>query len=271
MLITVRNDGEVPVVLGNNCGGRWMSLEQAGKPMRWDRTCQCECGSTACGCPAACFNTQKLLLPGQSEQLEWDGTYLSYDDPSCYKPAVPKTGSTLTARICWNPTNDNPTGTCGSREFRYGTDQKLELAIKAVPEPRRETKIVLENHTGGPIEVLKICGAPSWFELDMGKEITLNSLCVCDCSSSFMPSTCPNCGACSPDVPQTIADGASVSQIWDGRFSFNRPGCSSRYDMPASLDVLAKVCWRKQGSTQQVCSPLRFQSGQSAPVAASAR
>ena len=266
MIFTVDNPGDVPVVLGNNCGGRWLSLERAGESLEWDRSCKCQCGSDACGCPAVCEFTQRLLVPGDSAAQAWDGVELRSGGPGCYEPVVPRASEVLNAVACWNqPASGQTKGTCQSQAFTYGESDAVTVHAKPTSFTGVSTTIDLENQSGAPIEVLaESCGVQGWFRLKVADNIVLDEFCPCGCDADrdFRPGHCPVCGGCTEPVYKTIPVGGKISYTWDGKFWFKRAGCSSRYDMPPSMELAAEACWRKPGVGPEICAPLRFKPGQ---------
>jgi len=270
--ITLDNTGSAPFVVGNQCGGTFLTLSHAGENLAYDLSCSRECGTDVGGCPAICLFTQQLVVPGKSASMQWDGRYGRFDDSGCYELAGLQRGDVVTAQACWNETPNGPPPQCQTTDFLY--DQQREVTIRAEHHSAARTpvSIVLENRTGGPIElVTDSCGAQQWFALALKDEpgASLSTFCPCSCNADFAidPGSCPGCGACADPVLQTLDDGALLTLQWDGMFWFAYDsGCSEQYAMPAGFMVNAQVCFKRPGATTRTCQPTSFTLGESAEV-----
>jgi hypothetical protein len=257
------NRGSEPVVLGSNCGGNWLALTQDGEPVGIDPSCACSCeafdSTEGCaGCPDICQDTSELAVPGVPHTYSWDGVVLSYDArPECYRPQAPTHGSVLTAWAC-HDVDANAEPPCVSDDFEYGVE--LEVTLSATPAPHfgAPQPIAIENQTGVPIEiVVDHCGSQGWFRLaEVDARIATSAFCACACNDEFRPEVCPDCGACAEDQILTLANGESLTGIWDGRFVYQYDsGCSRGYAMPPTYAPLASVCYTKLGDDSPTCTP----------------
>lgn len=248
----VRNDGEDALMLGSTCGALWPSLFEGDNQLGLVDSCSCPCEDTSvCGCPAICLNTQELVVPGKSVSKTWAGTALDYSKDqtrSCYVKRVPASGTKLEARACWNYGNRGMPETCSAEWFAYGRDTKVAISAKPALASSKPTTVGIKNASVAPIYVVKSrCGAQDWFRLDMGKEISVNTFCSCDCDENFKRTSCPVCGQCAPDVIETIAPGAMITFEWDNRFWYNYDsGCSNQYNMPAESQLTVQLCWSRE-------------------------
>lgn len=253
----IRNDGDAALLLGSNCWGKWLDVSALGESFSIDEPCSCECGGTAsidCMCGFICRYTEKVLVPGESVTHSWDGHALDVTDPpTCHTKRVPEPGSELAARGCWNVYENQ--NLCDSVAFTYGSDTEVTLSAKATAPAPTRSRATLTNGTETPIQVVKErCGAPGWFELDMGEEFSLPGPCTCPCDDEFKASACPSCGACTNDVLQTLQPGASISFDWDGEFVHRyASGCSQRYAFPTGMQIVSKFCWTKPGDSEPTC------------------
>jgi hypothetical protein len=266
--ITLENAGSAPFVVGGLCGGSFLTLEHAGQPLAFDRGCACACDAPdACGCPPACLNTQELIVPGDSAVVEWDGFYARFDDPGCYELAFPPPGDTVVARACWNPTPDGESLHCQDQSFAYGADRAVTIRAEHHSAARTPQRVVLENQTGGPIEIVTDqCGVQDWFGLGPELEArgnTLSVFCGCACDAEFENAGCPTCGGCAETVFETLQPGATHAFEWDGMFFHAyASGCAARFAMPAGFSVEAEVCFQRAGAELRECQPIRFTLGE---------
>lgn len=274
--ITLQNTGSAPLVVGNQCGGLFLSLAHDGEDLSYDRACMCACDAPgACGCPAICLNTQALVVPGKSAAVEWDGLYARFEDPSCYELAGLERGDTVTAEACWNESPEGATLACESVDFAYDREREVTISAEHHSAARTPVRIVLDNQSGSPIEIVTDeCGTQRWFELalpldDDGETATLGSFCPCACSADFErdPGSCPVCGGCADPVVETVEPGATHGFEWDGMFWYGyASGCSAQYAMPAGVFLNAQVCFTRRGATERRCQPVFFVTGESDEV-----
>jgi hypothetical protein len=272
----LENQGVAPILVGNQCGGLWLSLSRGDESLLVDRSCECDCRMPDfCGCPAICRITEQLLVPGQRTEEGWDGVAAAIaPGKSCYTASVPPTGKTLGAEACWNVDDQSGARNCVSETFLYGIDTEVTLAAKPAAIDPVTTAIELKNETGGPIEiVVNRCGSQGWFNIARGAEpLSTSTFCPCACDDEFELSECPACGACAPDVIQTLEPGETQALTWDGKFWYTYPSsCQRRYDMPPIVMVEAKACWSAQGESAQRCATANFTHGQAEPVKLVAR
>lgn len=265
--ITLANAGSAPIVIGDQCGGSFLSLEHDGQALPYDRSCGCECGSgSACGCPASCRITEELLVPGEERAIEWDGLWMSYgDDPSCYELAGLSKDDEVTAQACFHVGTLQGEPACERESFAYDTERDVVIDVMPHSAARTEQTLVLENQTGGPVEIVTDhCGAQQWVDLKLpGGHASLASGCPCPCNADWTRGDCPACGGCNEDVLQTVENDASSPFTWDGMFFHTyESGCSERYAMPAGYLVQAEVCFLKAGASAKTCQPVSFEHGQ---------
>jgi len=269
-VITVENTGSSPLVLGNQCGGRFVGLSYEGEELTYDRSCSCECGGGACGCPAICFFTQELVVPGEQSSFEWDGLFANFEDhPSCYELSSIPIGDTVTASACWNEDAAGTPLDCASQDFTYGVEREITISAKHDSAARTPVRIRFQNRTGGPIDIVTDSSCQQdWFQLALplpeGRSATLGKSCACSCDADFEPGTCPECGTCPLPTSETVPAGEIRSFDWDGMFWYGYPsGCKAQYAMPAGFLVKAQICFTRQSTGVRTCQPVSFTLGES--------
>ena len=264
--IVVTNVGSAPIQLGSNCGGfpathggLWLELFDQSLPVTYDRYCKTSCENpSVAGCPALCFSTQTLVMPGENNEFIWDGIALDQStNKGCYLETAPAPGTVLRAKACWNaPDGVRRPEYCREESFVYGRDLRVTLPARGPETAARSVTVKLRNRSQGPIEIVRErCGAQGWFELNMGKQYALQNFCPCSCTSRYERDLCPACGACAADVLATLDVGGSESTSWDGSFYYTyASGCSQRHLMPDDARVNVKVCYRKQAASDLTCT-----------------
>ena len=272
---TLANIGSAPLVVGGQCGGTFLSLMHEGDSLLFDRSCACSCDAPeVCGCPPICLNTQELVVPGESTSVEWDGLFARFDEPACYELAGLTRGDVVTADGCWSLGLDEGAVACESVDFAYDIEREVTIEARHDSAVRTPVTVVLENQTGGPIElVTDECGVQTWFALELRDqpETTLSAFCPCACNADFEldSGSCPVCGGCAETVTSIVAAGATHSFEWDGRFFWSyQSGCMNQYSMPRGLMVAAEVCFTRSGATSRTCQPFSFVLGESDEVRA---
>jgi hypothetical protein len=272
----VENTGDAPVLLGaSDCYARWLSLHQDQRMLRWDDACLCQCGSgMGCVCPTLCPRAQELLMPTMRAEIEWDGVVRAVQPSECFEPEVPELGTALSAKACWGGLlGSGVAPTCSSTDFKYGEDQVVQLEAAGSPAEAHKVSFELTNGTGEPIEIVKErCAQQGMFKLDMGDRTSTTYFCPCTCSADKQQATCATCGACTPDVVETIAPNEHVTVEWDGLFVFTYPSrCIERHAYPPGLSLRGKLCWRKVGETAERCTSVGWVHGVADSVSATAQ
>jgi hypothetical protein len=268
--ITLENAGSAPIVIGDQCGGSFLSLKHGEQALAYDRSCACACeAGMVCGCPAICRITEQLVVPGKDASIDWDGLWLRYDDPSCYELAGLRHGDEVTAKACYHL--GAGIETCDETTFAYGAERNVKITAQPHSAARSPASIVLENRTGGPIRIItNHCGTQSWFQLALPDErASLSVFCPCSCTAEHGLGICPTCGECADDELETVANGAEHSFEWDGMFWYEyESGCTERYAMPAGYMVQARVCFLRAGESAPTCQPIGFIHGEGASARA---
>jgi hypothetical protein len=276
---TLENNGSAPLVIGNQCGGSFLSLQHEGEPVFYDRSCSCACDEPdACGCLTICLYTQELVMPGKGASIEWDGLHASYEEGAgCYELASFPRGEALSAQGCWDESPDGEVFACESVDFAYGLDREVVIPAEHHSAARLPVRIVLENQTGAPIQIMaEQCGVQGWFELDLpvdeGESAAFDSFCPCPCDAAFQPSGCPSCGGCTEPVVMTLQPGGTHAIDWDGMFWYGyASGCSQLYPMPAGYLMNAQACFTREGATERTCQPVTIVMGETDEVVVAAQ
>lgn len=267
--IALENEGTAPLIVGTLCGGTFLTLAHDGEDLVFDRSCGCSCDAPdACGCPPVCSNTQELVVPGERASIEWDGLYARFDEPACYELSGLSAGDVVTAAGCWTGGAEGAARGCETVDFTYDEQREVTIPAEHHTAARTPARIVLENQTGGPIQIVTDeCGQQAWFALALKEHegASLGEFCPCGCNADFElePAGCPVCGGCAEPVVETVAAGGRHGFEWDGMFWNRYPsGCANRYPMPASYLVNAEACFTRQGESTRTCQPFFFVLGE---------
>jgi hypothetical protein len=268
--LTLVNAGSAPMVIGDQCGGHFLSLTHDGDALPYNRSWFCSCDAPdVCSSPVRCLSTEKLLVPGQQSTLEWDGLWMRYDEPSCYELAGLERDDTVTAEACGHVGTVDEPSFCTRADFAYDTDRNVTIEAMPISAARKEITVVLDNQSGAAIDIVTDrCGAQDWFHLALPSgDASLAQFCPCECDADFKPTDCPVCGGCAEDVTQSVASGSSATLTWDGMFWHSyESGCAMRYAMPTGYTVQAEVCFKKANATLPTCQPVMFVHGQQTEV-----
>jgi hypothetical protein len=225
---------------------------------------------SACGCGAVCANTQRLIVPGRSASLDWDGLYARFAQPSCYELDAPQRGDSVTAKACWNETSDGTQSICASVDFAYAIERDVTIRAEHHSAQRSPIRVVIDNQSIAPITIATdVCGAQDWFRLALpgDERAAINAFCACACNPDFEASACPTCGPCAEPVFATVEGGTQSTFEWNGMFWYTyESGCSQPLAMPRGMRVDAEVCFTRAGASTPTCQPVSFVQGENDEV-----